>query len=30
VAQILSRAYECVGVAVSGTVDFCQVRMTQV
>lgn len=29
VAQILSRAYECVGLAVSGTADSCQVRMMQ-
>lgn len=29
VAQILSRAYEYVGLAVSRTVDFCQVRMMQ-
>jgi hypothetical protein len=26
-AQIFSRAYECIGTAVSSTPDFCQVRV---
>lgn len=27
VAQVFSRAHECVGFAVSSTPDFCQVRV---